>query len=131
MSVAMTYPEAARIWREALSKAERVYVYAIQAGDDGPVKIGLAKCPAERRATLQCGNHLDLRGLAAWRDLPCEEKLIHEEFAHARIRGEWFEPVPELIEYVLQRGDGWLDWDWAQLKKDRATLEAGGELEVL
>ena len=28
------------------------------------------------------------------------EWVLHRRFAHARIRGEWFRPVPELFEYI-------------------------------
>lgn len=89
----------------------RTWVYAIQAGEGGPVKIGTAKTPWERLKTLQTGNHEDLRGLAAWRAWPVEEKQIHKEFAHAHIRGEWFHPDPDLIELVLRLGDDFCDWE--------------------
>jgi len=28
------------------------------------------------------------------------ERLLHERFASARVDGEWFEPVPELLEFA-------------------------------
>lgn len=100
----------ARLYREQLAHTDHVFAYAIQAGENGPVKIGLAKNPRERLATLQTGNHEELRGLAAWRVLPIEEKLLHDEFRHAHIRGEWFRPVPELTEHVLFCGGDFIDW---------------------
>ena len=30
------------------------------------------------------------------------EGLMHMLFAHARIRGEWFRPVPELLAYAVE-----------------------------
>ena len=91
--------------------AERgVYIYAIQAGEGGPIKIGQTNDPATRLKTLQTGNAETLIGLAAWRALPIDEKLLHEEFAHLRIRGEWFEPDPELIDHVMLV---FCDWETA------------------
>lgn len=108
-----------------------MWLYAIQAGHSGPVKLGLAKVPAERLATLQVGNADQLRGLAAWRVDPVEERRVHEDFAHARIRGEWFRPVPELIDYVLLRGCDFDDWDLAQRRRDQIALQAGRGLDAL
>jgi hypothetical protein len=107
------------------------WLYAIQAGHSGPIKIGLAQCPAERMATLQTGNAEKLRGIGAWRVVPEEERWLHEDFAHARIRGEWFRPVPELVEYVTYHGSTFYDWDLAQLKRDRLRVESGLPLEDL
>ena len=28
------------------------------------------------------------------------ESAIHHRFRHARVRGEWFRPVPELLSYI-------------------------------
>jgi hypothetical protein len=80
------------------------WIYAIQAGENGPIKIGIATNPTERLKTLQQGNAADLRGLAAWRAPSCEERQLHREFDYARIRGEWFQPVPELVDLVLRLG---------------------------
>lgn len=87
------------------------WAYAIQAGEHGPVKIGVTNSPATRLTTLQQGNAETLHGIAAWRAPACEEKQIHEDFAHARIRGEWFRPVPELVDLVLLLGGYFDDWE--------------------
>jgi hypothetical protein len=107
---ALTLAEAARIMREALRRHSFLWMYAIQAGEDGPIKLGVTRKPSDRLATLQVGNAAELRGLAAWRILPLEEKQIHDEYAYARIRGEWFRPVPELVEFVLLAGREFEDW---------------------
>jgi hypothetical protein len=86
------------------------FVYAIQAGEGGPIKIGISDKPWERIETLQQANAEKLIGLAAWHTLKSEEKELHREFAYARIRGEWFRPVPELVELVLAMGGEFCDW---------------------
>lgn len=75
----------------------RVWVYFIQSGDDGPVKIGVAIDPADRLATLQQGNPTPLRLLAVYRGFPFEERQLHEEFAGERLTGEWFRPAAGLL----------------------------------
>ena len=81
-----------------------MYVYLIQAGSKrGAIKIGVARSPDKRLATLQTGNHLDLRVLAL---IPCETRLKAEElerWLHYRlerfnIRGEWFNKKLSLKE---------------------------------
>lgn len=93
--------DAFRLWREAFPpSATPVSLYAIQAGEDGPVKIGIASKPWERIATLQTASPVRLRGLAAWRGSMDEERAIHKLFAEDRLEGEWFKPSADLIALV-------------------------------
>jgi hypothetical protein len=80
-------------------------VYAIQAGADGPIKLGVARRPEQRLRDLQTANASELRLVATWPAPRWEEADLHEMFAHARIRGEWFRPEPDLLEYVLREAD--------------------------
>lgn len=77
------------------------YVYFIQVGDDGPVKIGVASDPDRRRTMLQIGCPWPLRILCEinCHDAAAYEAQLHERFADHRIRGEWFEPGPT-VAYV-------------------------------
>lgn len=68
------------------------YVYFIQAGKDGPVKIGWAKDPIKRMKELQCASAATLRLLAAERGGRDLEAAFHRVFAVVRIGGEWFAP---------------------------------------
>lgn len=96
--------------RHVFRTTEFVWLYAIQAGEGGPIKIGVTMRPAERLRTLQTANADRLIGRAAWRAMPGEEQALHERFADARLRGEWFRPVPELVEYLLAEGRTFDDW---------------------
>jgi hypothetical protein len=88
------------LWRETFPPDRRNSLYAIQMGDDGPVKIGIATKPWERLATLQTASPARLRGLAAWPGSVEKEAALHEIFAEDRLEGEWFKPSPELITFV-------------------------------
>ena len=93
--------DAFRVWRKLFPPSDQpVSLYAIQAGDDGPVKIGIASRPWERIATLQTANPVRLRGLAAWRGSAAEEAALHKLFAEDRLEGEWFKPSADLIALV-------------------------------
>lgn len=64
--------------------------YIIRAGSDGPVKIGRADDVAERITSLQTGHHETLVLLRVIDTAYDSERSFHREFAHRRIRGEWF-----------------------------------------
>jgi hypothetical protein len=76
------------------------YVYFIQARNGGPIKIGWAKDPEQRLANMQVANAEPLVIRTAVKSKPQAEKKLHERFAAKRVRGEWFEPCPE-IEYLI------------------------------
>jgi len=84
-------------------------LYFIQAGENGPIKIGYAAVPSERLRDLQVGNAQPLR-LLHEEDFgdhaPRQEALWHQTFKEARIRGEWFGPWAPLVLsiYLLKRG---------------------------
>lgn len=75
-----------------------MYVYFIQAGENGPVKIGVANSVERRLDQLQTGNHLKLTIL---KKIKCLSKInafyveseLHHEFRKYRIRGEWFKAL--------------------------------------
>ena len=73
-----------------------MYVYFIRAGNNGPIKIGMADNVEKRMDSLQIGNHLKLQIVTKIKfgsrpeafDRECQ---FHKMFSHKRIRGEWFE----------------------------------------
>lgn len=82
-------------------EARPTKLYFIQAGLDGPIKIGRAVDPRQRLAQLQTASPYELRLLASW-DIEdgISELAVHARFEDAHLRGEWFEPVPELLRFV-------------------------------
>lgn len=65
-------------------------VYFIQAGENGPVKIGWSKKITERVAGLQVGNPVKLTILRTVVAEPWVESWFHDEFDELRLQGEWF-----------------------------------------
>ncbi len=75
-------------------------IYFIQAGNDGPIKIGKAQSPEARRRELQTGNHEKLNLI---KEIPGDverENSIHNDLRSHRYRGEWFSPTPEVLDYI-------------------------------
>jgi hypothetical protein len=79
------------------------WVYFIQAGDDGPIKIGVTSgSPVDRMRRLQTGSSTRFRLLCTIRGDRTVERRLHQLFAQARIRGdgEWFHPISDLKMFI-------------------------------
>lgn len=72
--------------------------YFMQAGADGPVKIGMSNNLRLRFKSLQTDCPFRVRCLGVL-DGDREEEM-HERFSAFRMLGEWFRPQPELIEFI-------------------------------
>lgn len=86
-----TTPRAQREW----------WIYFVQGSDGGPVKIGRTLNIRNRVCELQVGYPFgELRCVGAARGLIRDEKRLHHHFSHLRMRGEWFRPDDDLLDYV-------------------------------
>ena len=79
-----------------------MYVYFVQAKTTGWIKIGRAKNPASRIKDLQSSNGDALELLSMIPEKNYTEGFLHEKFKHLRVRGEWFEPREELIQFIAE-----------------------------
>lgn len=100
--------------REALTKAKGKFtmagsrssvswVYFIQAGEDGPIKIGVTAEPGDRLRILQSGHYEELRLLCApycGARGDTIEKRLHRGLSAYHIRGEWFRPARRVLVTV-------------------------------
>ena len=73
-------------------------LYFVRAGD--VVKIGRAKCSWKRLASMQADNHLELNCICVLEGRGHEERAWHAYFRSVRVRGEWFEWVPEMAAAI-------------------------------
>jgi hypothetical protein len=99
----------ARLGRLHLGFGERKYerwaarphhVYFVQAGADGPIKIGFSRALSARIKKMRADCPYELTLLAHIDGGQDVEQDLHERFAHLRLRGEWFSPGPDLLEYI-------------------------------
>lgn len=86
------------------------YIYAVRVGDF--VKIGRALDVAERLRNMQAAQTEELKLLAAVPAHAALEGALHERFDKFRHRGEWFELVPEIGEFIaaMQKGENPVAW---------------------
>jgi hypothetical protein len=75
-------------------------VYFFQIRNDGPIKIGSSRNPENRLKSLNQSSPYQMRMLGTIEATNGEEGKMHKRFSKYRIRGEWFHPAKELIEYV-------------------------------
>ena len=75
-------------------------IYFIQEGDVGPIKIGKAKSVESRLKTLQTAHHKDLMILEVIPGGIERETKIKKDLIKFKIKGEWFQPVAEVFEYI-------------------------------
>jgi len=80
----------------------RDYVYFIQKGLHGPIKIGVSVNPSKRLKTLQTACTEQLHLLGTYKASYNSEAELHQLFASTHIRGEWFECTDELLDKVYQ-----------------------------
>jgi len=78
----------------------RPCVYFIRSGKHGPIKIGYANFLQKRLHALRTAHHDELLVLATLAGGEVQEKRLHNQFAHLRKRGEWFEPAEELLLFI-------------------------------
>lgn len=75
-------------------------IYFIQAGEKGPIKIGLAERPTTRKKDLQTAHYDELRIIGVMEGDNKLEDELHFRFEAYRIRGEWYKPEPVIYKYV-------------------------------
>jgi hypothetical protein len=76
-------------------------IYFVQESASGNIKIGQtanSKSLRGRLISLRTGNSSTLRLLGTIAE--ASEPELHDKFAAAHVRGEWFEPCPELIAFI-------------------------------
>lgn len=90
-----------RLWGFSKTCNGKTQVYFIQIGTSGPIKIGFTAIGVERRlASLQTSHPEPLRVLAAINGGRDVEADLHNRFARFRLNGEWFEPHPDIIQFL-------------------------------
>lgn len=92
------------------------FVYMVCPLDVSRVKIGLAKNPKERLASLQTANAELLVCIACFPGGRELEANLHEHFKASHIRGEWFDYHPDMGRIIHRafRSATNLSWDEAQ-----------------
>lgn len=85
----------------SIEPRDKPWLYFIQeGGDDGLVKVGLAKNPRRRVGELQTGNGRKLRIIAAMPDADEHiEAMVHGKLRQGWCSGEWY--TVEIVDEFL------------------------------
>lgn len=75
-------------------------VYYIRCEGTGLIKIGLSSDVRARLSQLQVSSTSNLVLLATEQGGGATEKARHRQFEAARVRGEWFNPVSDLMAHI-------------------------------
>lgn len=77
-------------------------VYFIQAGENGPVKIGFTSgAVTNRLREIQTCNASECTTLRVLYGDKVDEKKLHKHFKHLNIRGEWFQFNTSMLSVTL------------------------------
>jgi hypothetical protein len=66
------------------------WIYFVQCGNAGSIKIGWARDPERRIAQLQTAQPSPLKMIGVLPGTQKAEREVQAMFAHGRMRGEWF-----------------------------------------
>ena len=78
------------------------FVYFIQEGTDGPIKIGTSENPRKRLKHLQTGHPKELVLMGAIDGDREKEFELHQKFDYLRLNGEWFKPDSDLLLTIAE-----------------------------
>lgn len=76
------------------------YVYFIESGPGGPIKIGVSSCVGTRMYDMQISNPDKLACLLTISGGGHLELMFHNVLRESRIRGEWFRRSVELDVFI-------------------------------
>jgi len=81
------------------------FIYFIQKGESGPVKIGFSKDISKRKKQLQTGSDEKLNLIFSFPGTMSEERNLHTQLEKLKIRkqGEWFEYDPDLFKMLISQ----------------------------
>lgn len=88
---------ACRLDREVAEAALGCSVYFLIRGDE--IKIGFSK---DVQARIKALNHVPSDVLATIPGGRTTESRLHKQFAHLKIRGEWFRAADEILDTIQQ-----------------------------
>ena len=98
-------------------------IYFVQAGKNGPIKIGDSNDLHRRIELLQIGCPYKLNLLFVYNGRHFNESELHNLFKHENIRGEWFRPAKSIINFNKKYSDDCYPITNIDLYKCRKDME--------
>lgn len=88
------------IYRDKKYPENQVVYFVQEVSVDGFIKIGYSSRFEVRLNSIQVNNARELRTLLLLSGDRNTEREIQDQFFTARIRGDWFNPTPELLNFI-------------------------------
>jgi hypothetical protein len=85
-------------------RKKKRFVYAVRHVRTKRIKIGSSLMPITRLSQLQVANSEELELLGVCPGGLQAEEALHRRFARHRVRGEWYKPHKEVLNWVLGMG---------------------------
>jgi hypothetical protein len=82
-------------------------IYFVQAEGGGPIKIGTTSCLTDRLRNLSAQHGMKLVVLGLMEGSYADEQVIHGRFGFLRRGGEWFDPDPQLLDFIREEASPW------------------------
>jgi hypothetical protein len=102
---------------------QQTYVYFIQEGPQGNIKIGMSNDPIARMQSIQRSHARQLELLGVIEGGLNLEKRLHKQFKDNWVRYEWFEPVSHLVDFIDENASlNGCKSQLTQLRKKRARV---------
>ena len=107
-------------------------VYVVQFGTGRPIKVGSTVNLGARLSKMSIDHYEPVEMLYLHRGGFKEERAIHKRFARYRLRGEWYSPAPEVIEWCEAECEQQSvvalvrSIEWAVLRKEAIAEEHQG-----
>lgn len=98
-------PLVSRTQRELNDPLAEGFVYFVRCETTSRIKIGWSIDPDRRLADFQTICPTRVRIIKAVRARRWQEKILHSDFSHCRVHGEWFEGTPELLAFIREFND--------------------------
>lgn len=100
-------------------------IYFAQAVSGGDIKIGTTDRWSQRRPNLEGELGFKLVALGIMDGAEPVEKSLHRQFSHLRVRGEWFRPDPELLDFISKETR-----PWTQTEEDELAQYTGTKIDA-
>lgn len=101
------------------------HVYFIQAGVNGPIKIGYAFDPRKRMIGLQIAHWEKLLLLGVIPGSEIQEHRLHRAFKEDHLRGEWFRASDTLLNFIASNSEPFIQWKDRRFKENRVAGVGG------
>lgn len=102
-------------------RPKKPLVYFVQAAPGWVIKIGITGNLTNRLTDLRVASGFNLNVLGVINEAGrSTERMLHARFSAHRVVGEWFRPVPEILEYIEANAS---PWEESAVRRNRRRID--------